>query len=91
MATIAEWIKIDGNRLAESLDSAASKLTQAEGELVLDLSDVRRIDTAAMLRLEQLATAATEKRLKLALRGVTVDIYKVLKLARFSEHFVLVD
>ena len=84
MATIAEWLKIDGEQVRNSLQAAREKLDHAEGELVLDFSSVSRIDTQALTALGKLVVQADEKTIKLVLRGVNVDIYKVLKLARLS-------
>ena len=38
-------------------------------------------------RLEELASIADDKAVKLVLRGVNVDIYKVLKLVKLTSRF----
>ena len=87
MATVAEWLKIDGDNVRESLQLAGEKLNHAEGEFVLDFSAVSRINSVGLAALAKLAAQADEKAVKLILRGVNVDIYKVLKLARLSPRF----
>jgi len=63
----------------ETIDEALANLDSARGEITLDFSGVRRIDTAALRSLEALAVAANAKAVKLSLRNVGVSVYKVLK------------
>lgn len=88
---IADWLVIDGDRVAQTLQEAKEKLDAAKGELVLDFSGVRRVDPGALRALEAFAGAADEKSVKVALRGVNVDVYKVLKLARLAPRFSIVN
>lgn len=87
MATIADWLKVDGEHAAESLSDACKRLSDADGEMVLDFSSVRRVDTNAIMSMEDLATRAKEKSVKVVLRGVNVDVYKVFKLSRLTKRF----
>jgi anti-anti-sigma regulatory factor len=87
MVTIADWLKIDGERVAQSLRDAREKLNSGDSELVLDFSSVRRVDASAITAMEELASKAKEGAVKVVLRGVNVDIYKVLKLSRLSPNF----
>jgi anti-anti-sigma regulatory factor len=87
MAMIAVWLKIDGERLVPALQEACDKLDSADGELVLDFSSVRRIDPSAVSALEKLAGAADAKSVKVVLRAVNVDIYKVLTLVKLTSRF----
>ncbi len=87
MATVAVMFKIDGERLAAALQQASEKLDTANGQLVLDFSAVCRVDPGALARLEELAGMAEGRGVKLALRGVNIEIYKVLKLARLAPRF----
>ena len=66
----------------ETLQEALGKLDSAKGELVLDFSSVRRIDSSELRSLENLAKVAKEKSVKVALSGLNVDVYRVLKLSR---------
>lgn len=86
-ATIAEWFKIDGERVVQGLQEASEKLDMAEGEVVLDFSSVRRIDPSAVREMEKLAGVADDKAVKVGLRGVNIDIYKVLKLVKLAPRF----
>jgi anti-anti-sigma regulatory factor len=84
MDAIAVMLKIDGERVADSLKEIGEKFEGAQGEVVLDFSSVRRIDPDALTALEQLLSTADKKAVKVALRGVNVDIYRVLKLAKLT-------
>ena len=87
MAVIAVWIKIDEERVVEGLQEAAEKLNSAEGEVVVDFSSVRRIDSKAVRALEGFANTADDKGVKVVLRGANVDVYKVLKLVKLGSRF----
>ena len=89
MATKA--VAIDHEHVLQILQQARKQLERAEGELVLDFSAVRRIDAQALEAMESLAGAAQEKSVKLVLRGVSVDVYKVLKLMRLAPRFGFVN
>ncbi len=84
---IAVLLKVDGENVTEVLQEARGKLDGAEGEVVLDFSSVHRIDASALRAMEELAQAADQKSVKVVLRSVPVDVYKVLKLARLSSRF----
>jgi anti-anti-sigma regulatory factor len=88
MATIAGCVKIDGERLVDALQETRKRLDPANSEVLLDLSSVRRIDPSALRALEELAGCADEKEVTLELRGVSVDVYKVLKLAKLAPRFL---
>ena len=80
----ALWLKIDPERLHDSLEEAAAKLDPSEPEVVLDFSQVRRIDTAALQALTALADKAGQQSAHVVLCGVNVDVYKVLKLMKLA-------
>ena len=71
----------------ELIEQAFAKLDGASREVALDLSSVSRIDPSAVGALEKLAGAADHKAVKVALRGVHVDVYKVLKLVKLTPRF----
>jgi len=83
----AAWLKIEGDRVGRTLQEALAKLDGAGGEVVLDFSAVRRIDPSALRAMEDLANSADDKAAKVVLRGVNVDIYKVLKLMKLARRF----
>jgi anti-anti-sigma regulatory factor len=87
MTTIAAWLKIDPEHVVHALEDAGEKLDSTEGELVLDFSAVRRLDAPGLKQLEELASAADLKNVQVALRGVNIDIYKVLKLVKLTSRF----
>jgi anti-anti-sigma regulatory factor len=87
MAMIALQQKIDGERVAPSLDEARGKLDGTAGEMVLDFSSVCRIDARALRAMEELAAAAESKGIKLVLRGASIDVYRVLKLMKLAPRF----
>jgi len=91
MTMIDVWVEVDGNSVAQALREAAEKLDSAGGDVFLDFSAVRRIDPSGLRALEDFAGTAGEKTVKVTLRGVNVDIYKVLKLARLSSRFSFVN
>jgi ABC-type transporter Mla MlaB component len=90
MATIAMMFKIDGEGVAPALQEAGEKLDKADGQMVLDFSTVRRVDPAALFAMEELAGIADGRCVKLALRGVNIDVYKVLKLVNLTRRFSFV-
>jgi anti-anti-sigma regulatory factor len=89
MATNAVWVKVEEATLGQKLREVSANL--AEGEVTIDLSSVRRIGTDSLRALEELAKAVREKKAKVSLRGVNVDVYKVLKVAKVTEPFSFAD
>ncbi len=87
MTMNAEWLEIDGERVVQDLQAAREALDSAQNDVVLDFSSVRRIDPSALRAMEKLAGIADEKAVKVVLRGVNVDIYKVLKLVKLTSRF----
>ena len=91
MTTSAEVQKVNGENVARSVDEVCAKLIPSEGDVTLDVSDVRRIDPSGLRAFEDLAAAADEKSVKIVLQGLNVDVYKVLKLARLTTRFSFVN
>ena len=87
MATIAVMFKIDGEGVLPALQQARERLDTADGQAVLDFSTVCRVDPAALSAMEELASIADGRGVKLTLRGVNIDVYKVLKLAKLAPRF----
>jgi len=85
--TFPVWLKTDGEPLLQALQEAGEQLESAEGDVFLDFSSVRRIDPSALREMEELAGMADDKAVKVVLRGVNVDIYKVLKLVKLTSRF----
>jgi len=88
MTTNPMCLKIDPERVALGLQQEAMEMVKsAEGELVLDFSSVLRIDSNVAGALEQLAGLADNRSVKVVLRAVNADIYKVLKLLQLAQRF----
>lgn len=87
MATIAVFLNIDKQRVVSALQEAGENLDATQGEAVLDFSSVLRIDSSVLEAMEKFASVADEKTVKVVLRGVNVNIYKVLKLVKLTRRF----
>ena len=90
MTTNAEWLEIEGERVVQTLQTARETLDGAQGDVVLDFSSVRRINPSGLRAMEKLAGIADDKAVKIVLRSVNVDIYKVLKLVKLTSRFSFV-
>jgi anti-anti-sigma regulatory factor len=82
---------IQQERVVPALQEASDSIDRAQGEAVLDFSTVRRIDLGALRALQDFARVADEKAVKIVLRGVNVDVYKVLKLVKLTQKFAFVN
>jgi anti-anti-sigma regulatory factor len=91
MAMNAVLLNIDDERVVSALQEAGEKLDSAQGETVLDFSSVRRIDSSGLRALEEFARVADKKAVKVALRGINIDVYKVLKLMKLTRRFSFVN
>jgi len=91
MSLMAVWLKVDEERVVQALQEAGEKLDIAEGEVMLDFSSVLRIDVSGLMALEQFAGRADDKGVKVALRGVNVSVYKVLKLVKLTSRLSFVN
>jgi len=91
MAMTAVFLNIDEKRVVLDLQEAGGNLDCSQGEAVLDFSSVRRIDSSALQAMEGFARIADEKAVKIVLRGVSVDVYKVLKLVKLAHRFTFVN
>jgi anti-anti-sigma regulatory factor len=71
----------------ELVREAFAKLDGAAGELALDFTSVQHITPNTIGAMEKLAAAAEAKAVKVVLRGVHIDVYKVLKLVNLTPRF----
>jgi anti-anti-sigma regulatory factor len=78
---------LDEGSIASSLKNVVQNLKPDGGDLVLDFSSVRRIDSGALSALQTVAQQADEIKVKVVLRGVNVDLYKTLTLMRLTRQF----
>jgi anti-anti-sigma regulatory factor len=90
MAMIAVGVKIDQERIVQTLQEAGEKLDSTESEVVLDFSSVRRLDPGGLRAIEDFADTADDKTVKVVLQGVNVDVYKVFKLVKLAPRFSFV-
>ncbi len=88
MAMTVVWLKFDEQRLVQTLQEAMEKLDSIENEVILDFSSVRRIDSSVLRVMEDFVGTAEGKGIRIVLRSVSGDIYKVLKLVRLAPRFV---
>jgi anti-anti-sigma regulatory factor len=87
MTTNAVRVKVDPERVVQVLkNDAVEKLAGAE-DVVLDFSSVLRIDASAVDALEDLARLAGDRSANVALLGVNLNVYKVLKLVKLTPRF----
>jgi anti-anti-sigma regulatory factor len=91
MAMTAVFLNVDEALVVPALREAGQKLDGTEGEVTLDFSSVLRIDSSAIRALEELARIAEGKNVKVALRGVNVEVYKVLKLVKLTRRLSFVN
>jgi anti-anti-sigma regulatory factor len=91
MATIAVWLKVDEEHVVQALEEAGETLDSAGGEVLLDFSSVRRIVPHALRVMEEFVGLADKKGVKVVLRGVNVDVYRVFKLVKLASRFSFVN
>jgi anti-anti-sigma regulatory factor len=87
MTTANVSFKIEEEHLAQQLAEVREMLDGAEHEIVLDCSGVLRVDPNALRAFAELSETADDKEVEIALQGVNVDIYRVLKLMKITEGF----
>ena len=91
MTTITEIQRFDDENVASLLKTIGDNLNRDTDEVVLDFSGVRRLDANSLRALEQFASTAETKSIKVALRGASVEIYKVLTLVKLTSRFTFVS
>ena len=91
MQTNPLFLSIDEPNVVSALESAAKNLDNNQEQLELDLSAIRRIDSRGLQALQDFAHRADEKKVKVTLNGVHVNVYKTFKVARLTRHFSFVN
>jgi anti-anti-sigma regulatory factor len=89
--TIAVLRKVDNESVASILREVEKSLKRAQGELVIDFSSVARLDGVALSSLAEFASKADTASVKVILRGVNVDVFKVLVLMKLNSRFSFVN
>lgn len=84
MTTNEVWIKVEPDRMIDALKHEALDQVETGQRVILDFSSVSRVDAASLKALEQLAHLARDRSAQIALLGVNLDIYKVLKLVKLT-------
>ena len=83
---------IDGEHVAQQVIDIRAKLGGPKAPKCCSTSSLRRrLDPAGIQALEELAGAADIENAKIVLRGVNIEMYKVLKLAGLSDKFTFID
>lgn len=82
---------IDEEHLATQLKEIGAALAGGGPEILLDFFLAQSLNPADVEALEELSTAATASSTKIVLRGVSVEMYKVLKLAGLADKFLFID
>lgn len=88
--TIAVLRKVDNASVTSILQEIEKSLHRAPGEVVIDFSAVTRLDKSALRSLAEFASKAEAASIKVILRGVNVDVYKVLVLMKLTSRFSFV-
>ena len=84
---VAIFLSIDEKSVVSGLERAADNLDGERQEIALDFSSLHRIDARGLSAIDEFARKAGAKEVKVILRGVNVDLYKTLKLARLTRQF----
>jgi anti-anti-sigma regulatory factor len=91
MAMVSVWLNVDEKGVAPALEEFGKQLDGADGEVIVDFASVRRIDLGGLRAIEGFASVAEQKAIKVVLRGVNIDVYKVLKLVKLAPRFSFVS
>jgi ABC-type transporter Mla MlaB component len=91
MATIALLLKLTEETASPLLREAGQKLDGPEAEVVVDFSSLLRITAGELNLVEEFVGKSDAKGVKVVLRGVNVDIYKVLTLTNLASRFSFVN
>jgi anti-anti-sigma regulatory factor len=90
MATVAILVSLEDGALAAELEKAIATLENGEREVVLDFSSVHRLSAGEVHAIDGFTRTAEDKGVKVRVRGLGVDLYRALKLARLSSRLSLV-
>ena len=91
MTTNGTWFKVNEKHTSQDLQADVNSIDRGDSELVIDCSELARLDTRAIATLEALSKKADEHRVKVVLHGVNVDVYKVLRLIKLAPRFSFTD
>lgn len=89
--TIAVLRKVDKESVPSILQEIEKSLDRTQGEVVIDFSSVARLDGSALRSLAEFTGKAETASVKVILRGVNVEVYKVLVLMKLTSRFSFVN
>ncbi len=89
--TVAILRKGNNESIASILQEVEKSLQPAPGEVVIDFSSVSRLDGSAVRSLADFVSKAEANSVKIILRGVNVDVYKVLVLIKLASRLSFVN
>ena len=72
------------------IQEAIEKVNRGESEVIVDFSSVLRVDADVVGAMEELAGLADGKSVKVVLRAVNTDVYRVFKLLKLTRRFTFV-
>jgi anti-anti-sigma regulatory factor len=87
MPTIAVLIKVEEGRIAAALHEWVMRMDSVGGGIVVDFSSVSRIDPSGLRAIDEFAKLADANGVKVSVRGMNVDVYRVLKLADLAQRW----
>ena len=91
MAMNAVLVNINEKDVLLALEEARQKLDGMGDKAVLDFSSVRRIDSHELRAIEEFGRIADEKAIKVELRSVNVNVYRVFKLVKLTRRFSFIS
>ena len=86
MLTNAVRCKVEGDPVP-AIDEVSERLNDSGDQILVDLSSVGRIHPSAVAALDRLARAAEDRGIRIVLEGVSVEVYRVLKLVKLAARF----
>lgn len=77
-------ISLEEGLVPPAMDSARIKFDESEFGAVLDFSLIERLDSSSLTAVRELSQRARDGHSKVILRGMNVEVYKALKLAKLT-------
>ena len=90
MGTVAMLVNLEDGTLAAALEEVSGRLENGGRHLVLDFSSVERLSTAEVHAIDEFTRTADEKGVKVIIRGLDVELYRALKLAKLPVRLSLI-
>lgn len=79
--------KLDDENVPSILQDCSKSLNGTQEEVVIDFSSVHRLNGSALRSLQEFATKAKADSVKVTLRAVNAEVYKVLVLMKLTSRF----